>query len=163
MKYEAVHRFRQPVEQLVAMYFTRRYHEAKYQKIGATGVEILDVKDTPELFEICVRYCVSSDAPLPDFAKKVVGDTITVTQTDRWNRKALTGELKIDIKGAPVKVSAQMRLKPEGSGCVNAFVWDVTCAIPLIGGKIERVLLEDLKVKAERDGKISQALLDHWT
>ena len=162
MQYNDQHRFKQSVDALTAMYFTQRYHEEKYRLMKATEVSVLSCTDTPERFEISVRYTTTSDAPLPDVAKKVIGESITVTQTDRWDRKALKGSLQIEIKGAPVKIGAEMLVKPDGQGSANHFVWEVKCGIPLIGGKIEKVLMEDVKIKATADAKRSQQLLDGW-
>lgn len=163
MQYTDQHRFKQPVAALTAMYFTQRYHEEKYRLMKASDVSVLSCTDTPDRFEITIRYTTTSDAPLPDVAKKLVGETITVVQTDRWDRRALRGGLQIEIKGAPVSIRADMQVKPDGTGSANHFVWEVKCNIPLIGGKIEKVLMEDVRIKATADARRSQALLDQWT
>lgn len=160
MKINDIHAFKQPVEALTNMYFTRDYHEEKYRRMGAQDVSVLACEDTPSRFSITVRYTTQSDAPVPDFAKRFLGTTIVVTQTDVWDRKALKGHLDIDIKGVPGKVTAEMQIKPDGKGSANHFVWTVSCGIPLVGGKLEKVLAEDVRVKTAADHQRSAAILN---
>ncbi len=161
MKFEDKHRFRQPVEALTKMYFSRAYHERKYDMMKARNVDVLELVDTAERFHIVVRFTTDADAPLPDFAKRVIGDSLAITQTDTWDRKALKGTIKVEIKGAPVKVSADMAIRSEADGgASNNFVWNVQCGIPLIGGKVEKVIAADIQSKAGADQARSQKILD---
>jgi hypothetical protein len=71
----------------------------------------------------------------------------------------MTGKLEIEIRGAPVKVSADMTLKNEGAGSANNLKWNVSCGIPLIGGKLESVVAEDIKSRAKGDIAASRKIL----
>lgn len=161
MKFDDKHSFRQPVEALTKMYFSRAYHERKYDMMKARNVEVLELVDEPDRFHIVVRFSTDADAPLPDFAKRVIGDSLAITQTDSWDRKALKGTINVEIKGAPVKVSADMVIRSEPSGgASNNFVWNVQCGIPLVGGKIEKIIAGDIQSKAGADAARSQKILD---
>ena len=113
-------------------------------------------------FSITVKYDAKSDAPVPDFAKKFMGETVSVTQTDAWDAATKTGKITTEIKGAPVKVTADMKLEASGKGAVNRMVWTLSCGIPLVGGKLESILAEDVKVKSKRDEAASQTLLEGY-
>ena len=58
-----------------------------------------------------------------------------------------------------MKVFTEMQLKPSGQGCANHLVWNVSCGIPLIGGKLEKVLAEDLQAKSRTDYQVSLKIL----
>jgi hypothetical protein len=102
---------------------------------------------------------MKSEAGLPDFAKKFIGDSSVITQTDAWDLVKKTGRIEAEIKGAPVKVSAEMSLRDEGQGSANLLKWTVSCGIPLLGGKLEKIISEDIQAKSRNDLAVSRKLL----
>jgi len=156
------HKFAKGVDKVWAMYGDRAFFEKKYKATGCTNIQVLDYKKTEKGFSITVKYDAKSDAPVPDFAKKFMGETVSVTQTDAWDAATKTGKITTEIKGAPVKVTADMKLEASGKGAVNRMVWTLSCGIPLVGGKLESILAEDVKVKSKRDEAASQTLLEGY-
>lgn len=156
------HRFNKGLEHVWAMYNDRDFFVKKYRENGFTDIEVLDYKKTDKGFSITVRYNAESDAPLPEFAKKFMASTITVTQTDSWEFASKKGRIVTEIKGMPMKVSAEMQLEAAGSGAVNKMVWTLSAGIPLIGGKLEALLAEDIKVKSAKDQAASAKLLEAY-
>ena len=113
-------------------------------------------------FSITCRYEAPSDAPIPGFAKKFMGQTNVVTQTDRWDTGTMTGELTAEIEGLPATVSAEMELVDDGDGSTNTLSWTIKCGIPLVGGKIEKLVAEDIRAKSGADvAKSSEILADY--
>ena len=153
------HKFNKSVASVWAMYSDRAFFEKKYTATGCTNIEVLDYKTSDKGFSITVRYDAKSDAPVPDFAKKFMAERVTVTQTDSWDAATKTGKIVTEIKGMPVKVSAEMKLEAAGKGAVNKMLWTLASGIPLVGGKLEGILSEDVKIKSARDEQASQKLL----
>lgn len=156
------HKFAKGVDKVWAMYGDRAFFEKKYKATGCTNIQVIDYKKTDKGFSITVKYDAKSDAPVPDFAKKFMGETVSVTQTDSWDAATKTGKITTEIKGAPVKVTADMKLEASGKGAVNKMLWTLSCGIPLVGGKLESILAEDVKVKSARDEAASQKLLEGY-
>ena len=144
------------------MYFDRAFFERKYREQGAWDVEVLEHHRDERSFRIKCRFQMKSDAPIPDFAKKFVSDSISMVQQDSWDIPTLTGRIETELKGMPVRISADMALKPEGAGCVNHLKWTVGCSIPLIGGKLEKIIAEDLQIKSQRDQQVSKSILKDY-
>jgi Protein of unknown function (DUF2505) len=143
------HRFSKGVDKVWAMYNDKDFFVKKYRENGFTNIEVLDYKKNDQGFSITVRYDAQSDAPLPEFAKKFMASTITVTQTDSWEFASKTGKIITEVKGMPMKVSADMKLEAAGKGAVNKMVWTLSAGIPLIGGKLEGLLAEDQAASAK--------------
>jgi hypothetical protein len=156
------HRFKKGVDAVWAMYSDRAFFENKYKATGCTNIEVLDYKSSAQGFSITVRYDAKSDAPVPEFAKKFMGERVTVTQTDSWDAASKTGKIVTEIKGAPVKVMADMKLESAGKDTVNKMLWTLSSGIPLVGGKLESILAEDVKIKSARDEQASQKLLESY-
>lgn len=156
------HKFAKSVAKVWAMYGDRAFFEQKYKETGGTNIEVLDYKTSDKGFSITVRYDAKSDAPVPDFAKKFMGERVSVTQTDSWDAATKTGKIITEIKGMPVKVTAEMKLEAAGKGAVNKMVWTFSSGIPLLGGKLEGIVAEDAKIKSARDALVSQKLLEAY-
>ena len=101
-------------------------------------------------------------APVPDFAKKFLGATNVVTQTDAWDLEKRTGRLEAEIKGVPVRVAADMKLADEGAGAANSLKWSLDCGIPFVGGKLEQLVASDIQSKAKGDLAQSREILKSY-
>jgi hypothetical protein len=159
MQFNDKHTFDKPAATVVKMFSDRAYFERKYKELGFANIEVLEHSSNGGKFRIKVRYSARNDAPIPDFAKKFLGDTNVVTQTDSWDAEKLAGRIEAEIRGVPVKVSADMKLKDEASGSSNNLKWNVSCGIPLIGGKLEQVVAGDIQAKSKLDQAKSREIL----
>ena len=159
MQFDDKHSFDKPAATVLKMFSDRAYFERKYRELGFRQVEVLEHKADERKFRIKVRYAAPNSAPLPDFAKKFLGETNTVTQTDAWDLEKRTGRIDAEIKGVPVRVSASMKLADEGAGSANTLKWNLECGIPFVGGKLEQVVAGDIKAKSKTDLAKSREIL----
>jgi len=77
---------------------------------------------------------------LPEIARKFVGESLKVTQTENWEAPAADGSrqstISLKIAGAPIDVSAVQRLVAEGGSTRVELEGNVTSSVPFLGGKI---------------------------
>jgi len=77
---------------------------------------------------------------MPDIAKKVLGDSLTVTQEESWSAPAADGSrtnsIKLTVAKAPVDVTAEQKLVANGDTTVVELSGDVKSSVPFLGGKI---------------------------
>ncbi len=150
--------FTQDADTVMRMFCDRSYFERKYQQT-AESYEILECEQTADHFRIKARLKMRSSAPLPGFAKKFVAETMTVVQEDSWDANTRRGQLSVEIAGAPVSIQADMALVEQGEGAANKMHWTVTCKVPLVGGKLEKLIADDIRQKAPRDLEVSRELV----
>lgn len=162
MQFNDKHTFDKPAATVLKMFSDKAYFERKYRELGYSNVEVLEHAADAKKFRIKVRYSAPNSAPLPDFAKKFLGETNTVVQSDTWDLERKTGRLEAEIKGVPVKVAADMKLADEGAGSANTLKWSLSCGIPLIGGKLEQVVAGDIKAKGATDLAKSREILKSY-
>lgn len=113
--------------------------KARYEARGEQEVEVLESGRTDDGARIVTRRV--SEIDLPGFAKKALGSTNTVTQTDVWtgpdDEGGYDGKWSLEVKGAPVKTGGTMRLDPVGDDeCRYTVTGEVDVKVPLVGGKI---------------------------
>ncbi len=160
MKFEDKHAFSKPAASVLKMFSDRAYFEKKYGALkGVKDFEVLECETLGTRFRIKHRSMQKSDIQMPDFAKKFMAEYNTVTQQDSWDTATGVGRLDIEIKGVPMKITADMKVSGDAKSATNAFIWNVSCSIPLIGGKLERALADDIKAKSKADAALSNTLL----
>ena len=160
MKYEYREVHNKPAATVIKMYGYQKLFERKYKDSGDWNIVVLECDKSKKKFRIKWRYSIKSSNPnIPALATKFVGDSSTITQTDTWDLIAKTGRLDVEIKGVPVKVGADMVLKDEAKGGVNLLKWNVSCGIPLIGGKLEQLIVDDIKSKSAQDVAVTVKIL----
>jgi carbon monoxide dehydrogenase subunit G len=137
MDFTDEHEFDSPIDAVWEMFRNPDSHLAKFEDMGHRDIELLEAESTDDTFHIVVRRVV--DVDLPGFAKRVLKPTNTVTTTDDWQRNAdgtCTGAQKVETEGAPVKISAETKLEPEGDRTRYSVVVHLDVKVPLIGGKL---------------------------
>ncbi|HZR34395.1 MAG TPA: DUF2505 domain-containing protein [Nevskia sp.] len=161
-QYQERQSFDQPKEKVLRMFSDRAYFEKKYAASGGWDIQVLQHELTPKRFRIKCSYSRKPDAEVPSFAKKIIGEAVHLTQEDVWDLERATGELRIEIRNTPIKMTAAMRVMDEPGGCVNVLDWTLSCSVPLIGGKLEQMLAKEMKDKAAADLEISRRLLREY-
>ena len=116
-QYEERQSFDQPMEKVLRMFSDRAYFERKYAASGGWDIKVLEHELGDKRFRIKCSYTRKSDADVPGFAKKIIGDSIQVTQEDTWDLETATGRLAIEIRNTPIRMQAGMRVVQEPGGC----------------------------------------------
>lgn len=98
------------------------------------------------------------NADLPEVAKKVVGDTIEMVQTEDWGTRqsdgARTADFRVEIPGKPGSISGTVSLSPVRTGTREAVVGEVKVSIPLVGRKLEAEVVRGLRSALEVEGRV---------
>ncbi|MDX2972114.1 DUF2505 domain-containing protein [Kribbella solani] len=86
---------------------------------------------------------------IPDMAKKFVGETLTVVQTETWHAAAADGSRTADVTGeisnTPVTLKGTARIATSGARTVQSIDLDVKVNVPLIGKKLEPTVVEAIE------------------
>jgi hypothetical protein len=162
MKFDDKQAFAKPAATVLKMFSDRAYFEKKYASMASVkGFVILECEHSGTRFRIKHSSQQKSDIPMPDFAKKFMGEYSTVVQQDSWDTATGVGRLDIEIKGVPVKITADMKVAGDKTAS-NVFAWNVSCSIPLLGGKLEKLIAQDILAKSAADSTLSNKLLKDY-
>ncbi|SFB76995.1 Protein of unknown function [Nocardioides terrae] len=93
---------------------------------------------------VAIDYSQAS-AGIPSFAKKIVGDTIDIVQREQWSHDRAA--LDITIPGKPGDMKGSITLAERGGMTIETVSVEIRVGVPLVGGKLER-LIEEILVKA---------------
>ena len=116
------------------------FQEAKCAATAAIKHQA-SVKTVGDRTVITTQRTLPSDG-LPDFAKSMVGDTLTVLETQEWGPASADGSregtVEMAVSGAPLALRGTLSLRPGGAGTIETLDSELKAKVPLIGGKIEK-------------------------
>ncbi|MEJ5946170.1 DUF2505 domain-containing protein [Pseudokineococcus basanitobsidens] len=101
---------------------------------------------------------------VPSAARRFVGETLELRQTDTWSAPAADGArdgtMTIEVGGAPVVLRAELRLRPDGEGaCTETMDGDLRASVPLVGGALERAAEPAVRAAIRSEERVGRAWL----
>lgn len=134
------------VEQVFALITDPAFREEAALEAGATDVTI-DVTDDGG--RTTVTIIRSQPAELPDFIKKLTGDTVKLKQTEKWGEADAKGnrtaEMKVSVIGQPAEMLGTGVLSNAGTGTAFELDGEVKVTVPFLGRKIEPEIAKAIK------------------
>jgi len=95
---------------------------------------------------------------LPSFARPFTGDSTRAIQHEVWT-DPLGGTVRIEAPGKPSDVRGTITLQQEGDGTREIVEMDLKIKVPLIGGKLEKLLAERITAGIEAEHGVGVAWL----
>lgn len=86
---------------------------------------------------------MQNTAGLPAIAKKIAGDSTQAIVREEWSGPD-SGSIEITAPGKPTKAVGTVALTASGAGTSYVQELDVTVKVPLIGGKLEKVMADNI-------------------
>ena len=96
---------------------------------------------------------------LPGFARTFAGESTQAIQREVW-AGATTGDLSIESPGKPASASGTIRLEQDGSGTREVVELEIKVKVPLIGGKLEKLMAEKVAAGMDVERTIGVAWLE---
>ncbi|QYN36363.1 DUF2505 domain-containing protein [Pseudonocardia sp. DSM 110487] len=150
-----------PADEVYATMVDPDYLRARLERIGGPGANLLE--HSADVQGARYRLRLGLDAKdLPAVVRSVLPGNLTIERNERWTRQdsgRYLGDVDVTIPGAPASATGGMRLRdlPEGGSELNVRA-DVRVSVPLIGGKIEGVVGEQV----QRLLTAETAFTDEW-
>jgi hypothetical protein len=95
---------------------------------------------------------------LPSFARTFAGDSTRAIQREEW-ADPTGGTLRIDAPGKPSEVKGTITLHADGSGTREVVELELRIKVPLIGGKLEKLLAEKITAGMDAEHEVGTAWL----
>jgi hypothetical protein len=158
MKISATLDYAATSQEVFAMLADEEFQARKCQATGALSHTVSISRDGDRTVIVTNRDLPTDH--FPDFIKKMVGATLTVTETQDWGPAdpdgARQGTLTVDIVGSPIDLTGSLSLGPAGAGSngsVESVDGDLRAKIPLLGGRIEKAAAPTIEsaIRAERE------------
>jgi len=125
----------------------------------AQGVVSHEIELTPqgEGF-LLVNDQVQDTAGLPAIAKKITGETTRAVVTETWT-SATGGTVEVTAPGKPTKATGTVRLEARGATTAEVVELEVKVKVPVVGGKLEALMADNIKQGLEVEQTVGTAWL----
>lgn len=105
----------------------------------------------------------TQEADMPDFVKKLTGNTVKVKQTEVWSGPDASGnrsaDVKVSIIGQPAEMNGSALLRSSNTGTEFSLNGDVKVSIPFIGKKIEPEVAKAIRSSLREEVEYGQSKL----
>ncbi|GAB2980321.1 DUF2505 domain-containing protein [Nocardioides montaniterrae] len=96
-------------------------------------------------------------AGVPAFAKRIVGDSTRAIITAAWDGPQAT--YVVDTPGKPTSIKGTVTVVPEGEGSVVRYELDVSASVPVVSGKLERLISDLTSAGIDQEHEVGRAWL----
>jgi hypothetical protein len=144
-----------PLADVAAMLADPAFREQVCDAQHATS-RTVTVTGTTESGSVAIDYSQKATG-IPGFAQKIVGDSIDIAQREQWsgNRAAL----EITIPGKPGDMKGSVTLAERGGTTVETVAVEIRVGVPLLGGKLERLIEEILLRALKKENQVGREWL----
>jgi hypothetical protein len=140
------HEFAATPEEFWKVFLHEPYNVELYDRIGVRERKMVDRSEDAETVKWALRIMPKRD--LPTVVKKIVGGDLGYTEISTYYK----GKNYIDVRVEPTlmkertKIKGTYTVKPIGERRLSrTFEGDVAVDIPLVGRRVEAVVLDDLR------------------
>ena len=158
MKVHVKHTLKTDIATAFKLATDQKHQEAIYAQLGGTEVAIRREGRAPN---VKLRISRKEPANPPAAIRRIVPSVNDVTHTEEWTADGdgHFAQVRVEIKGVPVKIVGTKGLQPEKGGCQIEWNFDVTCGIPLVGGLVASFAGAETQAKLEREFKILKTMV----
>lgn len=140
------------VESVYALISDQAFRTESCANQGATDYEVTVDESGGGATVTLVR---TQETDMPDFVKKLTGNTVKVKQTEVWSAPDSDGNRTADVKvriiGQPAEMVGKAVLKGSSAGTEFTVEGDVKVSIPFIGKKIEPEVAKAIKASLREE------------
>jgi len=133
-------------------------------RLTQTGALTSTIKITAEGSGVRIKTHRDLPPQVPDWARKFVGETISLDEVERWQAAgpdgSRDGTIFVEITGAPVQVDATSRLAAGPAGGTEYTVTGtITASVPLFGKKIQEAAAPAITAALDKEADVGRRWL----
>lgn len=123
------------------------------------GKELLETKKVDD--DVIYRIRLTDPEKIPAIAVKFTGEHLSYVETRTWHRKTLSNQWTIDpdVKGAKVEAKGVTEIVADGGGALRRTRGTISVNLPLIGKKIEAMVLSGIETTFKRNAEYCREYL----
>lgn len=133
--------FPAPVDTVYSILVDEAFLAARLRDIGGKGAALLDHSTTADGAAYKLRQGVDANR-LPSAVRSILNGDLVVEREERWRGHEFRG--RAAISGVPAQITSHGRLTDRDGATELLVSAEVKVSIPLIGGKIEKVVAEQV-------------------
>lgn len=142
--------------EVVKLITTEDYLRFRYEDHQVKNFSLTIEQDDSTAFSYSLLREIDMAGKVPKMARKIVGDSMTVTQQQRWDRSSepYPGTMTVEAQGLPGSISAATEVVAVSDNSSRLVVnGEVNVSIPLVGGQLEKLLVSRIEESFFQSGE----------
>ncbi len=137
------YRYSSPPAAVAALLCDADFLRARNESAGDEDVEVR-VEPVGDARRVVTAR--SRKSSVPAFARKLIGNANRIIDDSTWRADgdSFRARFTITIEGAPVTVEGEARISPAGEGSRYENQFTVTARVPLVAGKVEAAVADQI-------------------
>ncbi|TNC28538.1 DUF2505 domain-containing protein [Amycolatopsis alkalitolerans] len=146
--------FTQGVDEVFAAQTSEPALRARLAEVGGQNAALLDYTTTAVGVRFTLRQGVGADK-LPSIVRTLHSGDLFVDRQESWTREGYSGTARATVSGLPGEIDVRTELRAEGGKTVLRATGEVKIRIPLVGGKLEDFVADQITHLLRREVELS--------
>ncbi|MFD4368638.1 DUF2505 domain-containing protein [Rhodococcus sp. NPDC058521] len=150
-----------PADKVHSALTSEQYWRDRVAEVGGDGATIDEITVGDGTIAVRMRQAIAAEH-LPSIVTKVRPGDLVIKRSETWaglNDDTATGTFSASVDGAPAKISGTKRLTGAGADSVVEFEGETTVKIPIVGGKIESAIADQILHLIDKEREFTQSWL----
>ena len=132
------------------------YLRDRLASIGGNDAELVTFSSANGTTSYQLKQGVPAEH-LPSIAKSLLGGDLVIQRVENWAAGA--GTVEVTINGVPGRLDGAFTITDNGAGSKTTLVGEVKVSIPLMGGKLEKLIAEQVVVLLNKESEFTSEWL----
>jgi hypothetical protein len=132
------------------------YLRDRLAAIGGKDAQLVTYSSTGEKTSYQLKQGVPAEH-VPSAVKAALGGDLVIQRTETWAAGA--GTVEVAVNGVPGRLEGSFTILDNGSGAKVTLSGEVKVSIPFLGGKIEKLIAEQVAVLLDKESEFTSQWL----
>lgn len=145
---------------LYALFTDREFLQARMEAGGGIDPAVISVQAGDAGATIVTQQAIPASVLPSMVASMIPGDPVT-ERTETWTvaGEDYRADFSVVVKGAPASLKGTMTLAASDGGCTLSVDAAATVPIPMFGGKLESVIVEQITTALDKEAEYTRSRL----
>lgn len=132
------------------------YLRDRLAAVGGNDAELVTFSSAGDRTAYQLKQGVPAEH-LPSIAKSLLGGDLVIQRMENWAAGA--GTVEVTLNGVPGRLDGAFTITDNGSGSKLTLTGEVKVSIPLMGGKLEKLIAEQVAVLLDKESEFTSEWL----
>jgi hypothetical protein len=151
-----------PAEEVYAELVDGDHLRARLEELGGKDPALVEHSVDASGARLELRHSVPVEF-LPTAVRRFTGDDLVLDRVETWRVRTdggYDGTFEVTVRGLPGTMTGTQELTDSGGGAVTEIQGEATVSVPMVGGRIEKVVVEQVGALLDAEDAFTRRRLE---
>jgi Protein of unknown function (DUF2505) len=151
-----------PAEEVYAELVDGDHLRARLEELGGKDPALVEHSVDASGARLELRHSVPVEF-LPTAVRRFTGDDLVLDRVETWRVRqdgGYDGTFEVTVRGLPGTMTGTQELTDSGGGAVTEIQGEATVSVPVVGGRIEKVVVEQVGALLDAEDAFTRRRLE---